>query len=106
MSDAVKWALAASITLALLITVLTFPFVSLLPEGATELKNILDSLVANRDDITSFGYYLYQARGFLNMFLTSFGIKLLNVLIVYFFTSWILKITIKITSWIFHFIFK
>lgn len=100
MSDAVKWALAAAIVIGLIATIITFPFVSLLPESAIELGGYFSTL----NDYA--GNLFYQVRGLINMFLTSFGIKLLNVLIVYFFTSWIMKITVKITSWVFHFIFK
>ena len=100
MSDAVKWALAAAIVIGLITIVLTFPFVSMLPESANQLKTNLDSIS------NSAGSFLYEARGFVNIFLGGFGMRLLNVLIVYFCTSWILKLTVKITIWVFNFIFK
>lgn len=100
MSDAVKWALAAAIVIALIAIVLTLPFV----KYVTESNSAINEAVYVISEYCYDGFY--YARGFINIFLTPFGSGLLSGIMVYLFTSWIVKLTIKITVWVFHFVFK
>ena len=100
MSDAVKWALAAALVVGVVVTCLTFPFVQYLPTAHSDLAYVLNA-IGNHC-----GSAFYEVRGFINFFLFDFSQKMLSGLIIWFFTSWFAKWTIKITVWVYNFIFK
>lgn len=100
MSDAVKWALAAAVVVSIIALILTLPFVKYITESNSEINTAVYV-------ITDYCYdAFYYARGLINIFLTSFGAKLLSGIMIYLFSSWVIKLTIKTTVWVFHFIFK
>lgn len=98
MSNIVKWALLVAGAVAIIGMIMALPFASYL--NTTELG----VAIGNIADIC--GGAFYNARGLLNLFLLPFGRTVLTGLIAYLFTSWIVKLGIKITVWIYHFIFK
>ena len=100
MSDAIKWALLVAGVVSLILIILSMPFAVYLGDSATEVSNGVTKIVSYC------GQYFRQARGFINCFLTSSGRTVLSGLILYFFTKYFVKLTVKITAWIFHFIFK
>lgn len=97
-SDIAKWALLVAGALALIGLILALPFAEFLNVG--ELSTAISNVVSVAG--SSFG----TVRGLLNNFLLPFGRDVLSGLLVYFFCKWIITIGIKITAWIYHFIFK
>lgn len=98
MSDIAKWALLVAGILVLIGLILSLPFVNFIDFNEfgsmiTELVNICSSL-------------FYNARGLINNFLTPFGRTLLTGIIYYLLGKWFITISIKLVSWIYHFIFK
>lgn len=100
MSDVVKWALLVAGFLALIALILTLPVAKFFGSGAPTVSQGL-AIIA---DLTS--HYLYTARAFINIFLTGPGRKVLTGIIGYLFTRWIVLMGVKLTTWIYHFIFK
>lgn len=98
MSDIAKWALLVAGILVLIGLILSLPFVNFIDFNEfgsmiTELVNICSGL-------------FYNARGLINNFLTPFGRTLLTGIIYYLLGKWFITISIKLVSWIYHFIFK
>lgn len=100
MSDIAKWALLVTAVLALIVIVLTMPFAKFLPTGAQQITVYIDEIV------TLCSGFFYTARSLINIFLFESARSVLSGLIVYLFAKWIITISVKITTWIFHFIFK
>lgn len=98
MGEFVKWGLLVAGAVALIALVVSLPFMEFLNIG--ELSTQIGVVVSNC------GSFFANARGLINMFLAPFGRTVLSGLIGYFMTKWILKLGIKITAWIYHFIFK
>lgn len=98
MSDIAKWALLIAGAVALIALVLALPFMDFLDTG--ELSSAIGDIVSVAGG--AFG----TVRGLLNNLLSPFGRTCLSGLLVYFFTKWIVTAGIKVTTWIYHFIFK
>lgn len=98
MSDIAKWALLIAGAVALIAIICTLPFMNFM--NASEFANAVNAVVSVA------GGAFRTVRGILNNFLTPFGRTCLTGLIAYFFTKWIAITGIKITTWIYHFIFK
>lgn len=98
MSDIAKWGLLIAGALALIALILALPFAEYL--NTTELTTAITNVVIVAGN--AFG----TVRGILNNFFLPFGRNVLSGLLIYMFTKWILTIGIKITAWIYHFIFK
>lgn len=98
MSDAVKWALLAAGIVALIALIMALPFVQFFDT---------EELAAGLTDIVTIaGDAFRSARGLINCFLSPFGIALVSGLMVYWVGKWIITMGIKITVWVYHFIFK
>lgn len=98
MGEFVKWGLLVAGAVALIALIVALPFMEFLNVG--ELSNQIGVVV------TYCGSFFANARGLINIFLAPFGRTVLSGLIGYFMTKWIIKLGIKITAWIYHFIFK
>lgn len=98
MSDVAKWALLVAGIVALIALIVALPFAKYI--DATEFGAALTSIVNVAGD------FLTSARGLINNFLSSFGRGLLSGIIVWLFGKAVIPIVIKITAWVYHFIFK
>ena len=98
MSDAVKWALLVASILTLLVAVFTLPFAQYIDFGVIGYyTNNITGLI---------GECIAKARGLINYFFYPETRAVLSGLMFYLFFSKMLKLTIKISAWILHFIFK
>lgn len=98
MSDIAKWGLLIAGALVLIALIVALPFVEFINVGQfASLINNITSVV---------GSAFQWARGLINNFLTPFGRTLLTGLMAYLFGKFAITIGIKITAWIYHFIFK
>ena len=98
MSDIVKWGLLAAGAVALVALIVALPFVDFINVG--ELGSLIGRLV----DLV--GGAFTSARGLVNNFLTPFGPDVLTGIMLYLHAKWVITLSIKITAWIYHFIFK
>lgn len=98
MSDIAKWTLLVAGALALIALILALPFV--------EFIN-LDEFTAALSNVVSIAGGAFQfGRGLINNFFLPFGRTVASGLIWWLIGKWAITITIKITAWIYHFIFK
>lgn len=98
MSNAVKWALLAAGAVLLVGLVLSLPFVDVI--NFTELSTSVGNLIRVA------GSAFQSARGIINNFLTPWGVGVLTGIIYYELAKWAITVGIKITTWIYHFIFR
>ena len=98
MSDAIKWGLLVAGALLVIGLIVALPFTNFIDLSA--LTNNINGLVYYAGD--SFR----AARGFINNFFTPFGRTVLSGLMFYLVGRWIITMTIKLTVWVYHFIFK
>jgi hypothetical protein len=98
MGDAIKWGLLATAIIVLIALVVALPFTNFIDVG--EFTNGLTTIV------NVCGNAFTSARGLINSFLTPFGRNLVTGMLIWFFGKWAITITIKITAWVYHFIFK
>lgn len=98
MSDIAKWALLVAGIVALIALIVALPFTQFI--NSDELSSALTSIV----DVA--GGAFRSARGLINCFLSPFGIGVVSGLMVYWVGKWIITMAIKITTWVYHFIFK
>ncbi len=98
MSNIAKWGLLIAGAIALIALIVALPFVQFIDFG--EFGVLINNIV------TVVGGAFTKARGLINCFLTPFGRGLLSGILVYLFGKWAITIGIKITAWIYHFIFK
>lgn len=98
MSDAIKWGLLTAGLVALVGLIMALPiaqFVDLGQFGQT-LNNIVN--VA--------GTFFQDARGLINAFLLPFGRTLLSGIMIWLFGKWAITLGIKISAWVYHFVFR
>lgn len=100
MSDIIKWGLLATAVISLVAVIVTLPIVNFFGSSSAVVSEGIGVIL----DITS--PYLYTARAFINIFLNSWGRKILTGLITYLFFKWFLVLNLKVTTWVYHFIFK
>lgn len=98
MSDAIKWGLLVAGAVVLIGLIVALPFMEFLNVG--EFASLISGLVNVAGSAFTFG------RGMINNFLTPFGRTALTGLLYWMFGKWAITITIKITAWAYHFIFK
>ena len=98
MSDIVKWGLLAAGAVALIALIVSLPFVQYI--DIARLSSVVVSLVDIAGDAFIFG------RGLINNFLTPFGRTVLSGIMFYLLSKWVLTLSIKISAWVYHFIFK
>lgn len=98
MSNIAKWALLIAGAIALIALVMTLPFASFLNTG--DVADTVNQIVGICGNAFS------SARGLINNFLLPQGRTILSGIIVYLFAKWVIISGIKITTWIYHFIFK
>lgn len=98
MSDIAKWALLVAGALVLIGLILALPFVEFI--NLDEFSAILANITSIAGDAFRFG------RGLINLFLLPFGRSVLSGLMIWLIGKWAIMISIKIGSWIYHFIFK
>lgn len=100
MSNAVKWALLAAAFLAVIVVIMTFPFVQYISPSIAEIGTYVEPFVK------IVGKYTTTARGLINIFLLPYARGLLSGCFMYLIFKKIMTMTVKITAWIYHFIFK
>ena len=98
MSNAVKWGLLAAGLAILIGLVIALPFTGLI--DFNELSNSVGSLVSVA------GQALYSGRCLVNNFLSPAGRTIFSGLLIYLCIKWAVTIGVKITAWIYHFIFR
>lgn len=98
MSDIVKWGLLAAGAIALIALIVALPFTQYL--NTVQLGSMISAVI----DIA--GDALYTARGLVNNFLHPFGREILTGIMLYLLGRWVVTLTIKITAWIYHYVFK
>lgn len=98
MGDMIKWVLLVVGIIALITLILSLPFVDFIDVG--EFGDLITSLVDNA------GTFLLSARHLINNFLTPFGVSILSGILIYIIGKWVITIGIKLTAWVYHFIFK
>lgn len=98
MSDAIKWGLLAAGIVIIIGLIVALPITSGL--NVAEFTSMINTLV------NIAGTAFTSARGIINNFLTPFGRTLLTGLLYYLFGKFFITISIKIGSWVYHFIFK
>ena len=98
MSDLAKWALLVAGAVALVALILALPFVEFinLDEFGAALTNVVDIA----------GNAFRFGRGLINNFLLPFGRTVASGLMFWLFGKWAILNGIKITAWVYHFIFK
>lgn len=98
MSNAVKWALLAAAAVAAIALIVALPFTQFANAG--QLSAMLTRLVH------LVGGAFTSARGLVNNFLTPFGRTVLTGLLYYLFGKFFITIAIRVTAWVYHFIFR
>lgn len=98
MSDLVKWGLLTAGLVALMVLIGALPFVQFIDLGQ------FGSAVGNI--VTVCGGFFQSARGIINSFLLPFGRTMLSGLLIWLFGKWAITVGIKITAWIYHFVFR
>lgn len=98
MSDIAKWALLVAGAVALIALIMALPFVNFINVG--EFGNSLSTVVSIAGDA------LLQARKLINNFFSPFGRGVLTGLLIWLVGKFAILNSIKIVSWIYHFIFK
>lgn len=98
MSDIAKWALLVAGALVIIGLIVALPFVEYI--NVSEFSSLISRLV----DVVGDGFNF--ARGLINNFLTPFGRTVLTGLLIWLFAKWAIMISIKISVWVYHFIFK
>lgn len=98
MSDVVKWGLLTAGLVALVALIMNLPFVQYADAGQ------LGGAVMNIMNVA--GTALLRARGLINNFLLPFGRNLLTGIIAWLFGKWAITVAIKITAWVYHFVFR
>lgn len=98
MSDIAKWALLAAGIVILIGLVLALPFMDFIDFGQ------FGSAVGTIVNVA--GSAFSSARGFINNLFSPFGRTVLSGLMYYLLGRYFITVTIKLTSWVYHFIFK
>ena len=98
MSDVVKWGLLAAAVVVAIGLIVALPFTGFI--DGTQFATLLSRLT--QICTTAFT----AARGIINNFLTPFGRSVLTGLIYYLFGKFFVTLGIKITAWIYHYVFK
>lgn len=98
MAEAIKWGLLVAGALLVIGLIVALPFTNFLDLSA--LTNGINTIVYYAGDA------FHSARGFINNFFSPFGRSVLTGLMFYLVGRWIITMTIKLTVWVYHFIFK
>jgi len=98
MSDAVKWGLLVAGALAIIALIVALPFVQFIDLG--EFGDALGNIVSICGDAFRFG------RGLVNNLLLPFGRTVVTGLMIWLVGKWALLVSIKIATWVYHYIFK
>lgn len=98
MSDAVKWALLVAGAVAIIALIVALPFVQFIDLG--EFGAAIGNIVSVAGSAFRFG------RGLINCFLLPFGRNLVSGIMIWLVAKWAYPITIKILTWIYHYVFK
>ena len=98
MSDIVKWGLLTAGLVGLIALIMALPFVQFIDLGQ------FSSALGNVVNIA--GGMFQSARGLVNSFLLPFGRTLLSGVMIWLVGKWAISIGIKITAWVYHFIFR
>lgn len=98
MSDIAKWGILIVAISSLILTILVLPVVTNL-----DILQLRENTIAFVEVLSP---YLVNCRKMINLFFNEFERSALSGLIIYLFTKWLITITIKVTAWIVHFIFK
>lgn len=98
MSDAIKWGLLVAGIVVLIGLVVALPFFDFI--DLNNFSNAINTVV------NICGNVFRSARGLINSFLTPFGRSAVTGLLLWFFGKWAVMVGIKITSWVYHFVFK
>lgn len=99
MGEFVKWALLAVAIVGLIALVLSLPFAQYVGEVST-FSSAIHQFVSRAGDA------LTGARGIVNNFFLVSGRRILSGIMFYIICKWLITVVIKITAWVYHFIFK
>lgn len=98
MSDIAKWALLVVAIIGVIGLLLSFPFMSYL--DATKFGDAIATIISVAGD----GFLF--ARGLINNFLSPWARGVFSALIYWLIGKWLITYGIKITVWVYHYIFK
>lgn len=98
MSDIVKWGLLVAGAVAALAAVLALPFVEFI--DSSQLAAVVANIATIAGGAFRFG------RGLINCFLTPFGRSLLTGVMVWLIGKRVVLVSIKVGTWVKHYIFK
>lgn len=98
MSDAVKWGLLVAGAVVVIGLVFALPFTDFI--NLDEFSAQISIIVQHAGD------FFRSARGIINNFLSPFGRTMLTGLMGWLFGKFAIMTTIKISTWVYHFIFK
>lgn len=98
MSDIAKWALLVAGAVILIGMILALPFVDGIDLG--QFSNLVGQLAVIGAPFFKFG------RGLINNFFTPWGASLLTSVLIFVIGKQFFMMSIKILTWVYHFIFK
>ena len=98
MSDAVKWGLLVAGALAIIALIVALPFVDFI--NLEQFSLAITNIVGVAGSAFRFG------RGIINNLLLPFGRTVASGIMIWLVGKWALVITIRIATWIYHYIFK
>lgn len=98
MGDIIKWGVLVAGALLLIALIFALPIANYL--DLTEFSGAINSLVS------TVGGYFRSARGLINNFTSPFGATLITGILGWLLGKFLILNAIKLTTWIYHFIFK
>lgn len=98
MSNAIKWGILAAAVVAMIALIIALPF--------NQFIDVNEFTAAISGVTTLCGKYFKFGRGLVNNFFSPFGRTCITGLLYYWIGGFFVKIAIKITAWVQHFIFR
>ena len=98
MSDIAKWALLAAAIIAIIALIVAFPFMQYI--DAAKFSAAISTIINTAADGFRF------ARGLVNNFLSPWARGVFSGLLIWLLAKPILTYGIKVTVWVYHYIFK
>lgn len=98
MSDAVKWGLLVAGAVIIIALIVALPFVEFI--DLAEFSAAITNIVSIAGSAFRFG------RGLINNLLLPFGRTVASGIMIWLIGKWAITVTIKISTWIYHYIFK
>lgn len=98
MGDVVKWGLLIAGALLIIGLIISLPFVKFI--SPSEFSSALSNV------ITIAGSGFKFARGFINNLFLPFGRSAITGIMIWLLGKWAVSLSIKIATWVYHYIFK